>query len=184
MLGLEDDFPSPGTPLPAQRVDCASMGDRDEPRTKGARRVVGVPHGVHRQQHLLHHVFDVPRIPQVPRGDRAKIRRDVLEQASVRIAVAPLGASHIDGPVELTLGGALPIRSWCRLLDESQVGTTIVRAWGHRRDLVANEDTPLAYIFCMAQSVSRSRSRYSAMHAASIGHAAKKSKLSNGARYC
>ena len=45
-------------------------------------------------------------------------------------------------------------------------------------------ESALAYICCMAQSVSRSRSRYSAMHAASIGHAAKKSRLSNGARYC
>src|SRR5712691_13504828 len=42
----------------------------------------------------------------------------------------------------------------------------------------------LAYVFCIAQSVSRSRSRYSVMHAASIGQAAKKSRLSNGARYC
>src|SRR5260221_1828265 len=174
MPGLEDDFPRPGTLLASKPVDDAAIGDRDEPGTERPCRIVGVPHGVHREQHFLHRVFDVPRILKVPCRDGTKIRRDVLEQAPVGIPVAGLRASHIDGPVELARGGSL----WLR--DECEVSATIVRACGHRAEL----GTVLPYIFCMAQSVSRSRSRYSAMHAASIGHAAKKRRLSNGARYC
>src|SRR6266852_2545734 len=138
MLDVEGDFPRPGTPLAAKTVDDAAIGDRDEPRTERPRRIVGVPYGVHREQHFLHYVLDVAGILKVPRGDRTKIRRDVLEQAPVGLPVAALRASHIDGPIKLARGGSLRPRSrirgrrGCSARDESEVGTAIVRAWGHR----------------------------------------------------
>src|SRR6266852_7618802 len=134
MLDVEGDFPRPGTPLAAKTVDDAAIGDRDEPRTERPRRIVGVPYGVHREQYLLHRVLDVAGILKVPRGDRTKIRRDVLEQAPVGLPVAALSASHIDGPVELARGGSLLPRSWmhvrgrCGLRDKSQIGSAIARA--------------------------------------------------------
>src|SRR5258708_24197695 len=106
MLGLEGDFPRPGTPLAAKPVDDAAIGDCDEPRTERPRRIVSVAHGVHREQHFLHRVFDVPRVPKVPCGDRAKIRRNVLEQTPVGIPVAGLRACHIDRPIKLARGRA------------------------------------------------------------------------------
>src|SRR5216117_3732753 len=141
MLGLEGDFPRTGTPLAAKTVDDAAIGDRDEPRTERPCRIVSVPHGVHREQHFLHRVFDVPRIPKVPCRDRAKIRRNVLEQAPVGIAVAGLRACHIHGPIKLARGRSLRLRSRIRgrrrpsARNECEVGATIVRACGHRAEL-------------------------------------------------
>src|SRR6266851_5825181 len=159
MLDVEGDFPRPGTTLAAKPVDDAAIGDRDEPRTERPRRIVGVPHGVHREQHLLHRVLDVAGNLKVPRGDRTKIRRDVLEQAPIGFPVAALRASHIDGPVELSRGRSLLPRSRRRGRrrrgpgDESQVGTAIVGARGHARNLWRNKDTPGSVSRCRTKAV-------------------------------
>src|SRR6516165_10193205 len=113
MVARQRGFPRSQPPLTAKPIDKAAIGDRDQPRAEGPRRIVSLPHGVDGQQNVLHRVLSVARVTMPRCGKETQIRRHFLKEAAIGAAVAILGASHQDRPFEVAGGGRRPI--WTRL---------------------------------------------------------------------
>ncbi|MCC2663559.1 MAG: hypothetical protein K0R41_829 [Geminicoccaceae bacterium] len=94
MLRLERGLRCRDPTAATKPVDNAPPSDRDEPGAERPAWIVGVAHSVECQEDVLHDVVGLAGQGAVPRCQRAKIGRDVLEQAPISGPVAILRARH------------------------------------------------------------------------------------------
>src|SRR5215471_1364837 len=110
MVARQSGFSRSQPPLATKPIDKAAIGDRRQPRAEGSGRIVSPPDSVYGQQDVLHRVLGVARVTMPRCGERTQIRRYLLEEAAIGIAVAILSAGHKDRPFEVAGGGRDP--SW------------------------------------------------------------------------
>src|SRR6516165_5922623 len=108
MVARQRGFPRSQPPLTAKPIDKAAIGNRDQPRAEGPRRIVSLSHGVDGQQNVLHRVLSVARVTMPRCGKGTQIRRHFLKEAAIGTAVAVLGAGHQYRPFEIAVRWRLP----------------------------------------------------------------------------
>src|SRR5260370_32883992 len=105
MFARQRGFPRSQPPLTAEPVDKAAIGDRNQPRAEGPGRIVSLPYAVYCQQDVLHRRLSVARVTMPRCGKGTEVRRHLLEEAAIGIAIAILSAGHQYRPFEVATCG-------------------------------------------------------------------------------